>query len=223
MVLRFRSLRWTVGGWLGFASCGQWQKDSGDEHRQNVLMSSLSTLSAPEITSDRLLLRKARDSDREGFIELQTDPPVRTYLGGPRPRTDVEQYLDAVGTVNMTAAPGVYVIADKETNLLLGTLMLNRRSADQPGHLTEDGEELELTYLLLRKAWGSGLAFEAATAALRIAAAELPDQPVLIITQTANDRSLRLATRLGFQPVSTFEAFGAQQTLATTRLHTFKA
>ncbi|WP_040779314.1 GNAT family N-acetyltransferase [Nocardia pneumoniae] len=186
-------------------------------------MSRLPTLSAPEITSDRLLLRKAHDGDRDGFIELQTDPEVRTYLGGPRPRSAVEQYLDAVGTANVTANPGVYVIADKETNLLIGTLMLNRRSADQPGHLTEDGEELELTYLLRRDAWGAGLAFEAATAALRTAAAELPDQPVIVVTQTANHRSLKLAARLGFQPVGTFEAFDAQQTLATARLQTFKA
>ena len=186
-------------------------------------MSRLPTLSAPEITSDRLLLRRARDGDREGFIELQTDPPVRTYLGGPRSRTAVEQYLDAVGTTDLTAAPGVYVIAAKETDLLLGTLMLTRRPADQPGHLTEDGEELELTYLLRHSAWGSGLAYEAATAALRTAAAELPDQPVLIITQTANIRSLKLATRLGFRAVGTFEAFDAQQTLATVRLHTFNA
>ncbi|WP_159843891.1 GNAT family N-acetyltransferase [Nocardia sp. CY41] len=184
-------------------------------------MSQPSTLSAPEITTDRLLLRKAHDGDREGFIELQTDPQVRTYLGGPRPRAGVEQYLDAVGTANVTASPGVYVIADKETNQLIGTLMLTRRPADQPGHLTEGDEELELTYLLRRHAWGAGLAFEAATATLRTAAAELPDQPVLIVTQTANQRSLSLATRLGFQPVSTFEAHGAQQTLATTLLHAF--
>lgn len=188
----------------------------------NDLVSQLSTLSLPEIATERLLLRKALDSDRNGFIELQTDPQVRTYLGGPRPRNAVEQYLDAAGIVNVTAAPGVFVIADKKTNRLIGTLMLNRRSAEQPGHLTEDGEELELTYLLLRSAWGAGLAFEASAAALRAAADELPDQPVLVITQTANQRSLKLATRLGFQPVTTFEAHGAQQTLATAHLHTFK-
>lgn len=182
-------------------------------------MSPLPTLSAPEIATDRLLLRKARDGDRDGFIELQTDPGVRTYLGGPRPRAAVEQYLDEVGTAAVTAAPGVYVIADKETNLLLGTLMLNRRSAAEPGHLTEGDEELELSYVLRQQAWGSGFAFEAATSALRVAAAELPDQPVLIVTRTANTRSMKLAARLGFRPVDTFQAFGAEQTLATARLH----
>lgn len=58
---------------------------------------------------------------------------------------------------------------------------------------------------------------------LRAAADELPDQPVLIATQTANKRSLRLAARLGFQPVSTFEWFDAGQTLCRAALHSFKA
>ncbi|MER6563509.1 GNAT family N-acetyltransferase, partial [Streptomyces sp. NPDC001027] len=68
-----------------------------------------------------------------------------------------------------------------------------------------------------------GLALEAATAALRAAAGELPDQPVLIVTQSANERSLRLAARLGFQRVGAFEAYDAEQTLAVAHLHAFKA
>ncbi|MGW2634964.1 GNAT family N-acetyltransferase [Streptomyces chattanoogensis] len=181
------------------------------------------TLSVTEITSARLRLRKALDRDREGLIELQTDPQVRLYLGGPRPRSAVEQYLDAIGTTSVTNSPGTFVIADKRTDRLFGTLMIDRRSADLPGHVTEEGGELELTYLLRHEAWGAGLAFEAATAALRAAADELPDQPVLVVTQTANERSLKLATRLGFQRISTFEAHDADQTLAAANLHSFQA
>ena len=77
--------------------------------------------------------------------------------------------------------------------------------------------------MLRRGSWGAGLAFEAAAAALRAAAGELPDQPVLLVTQTANDRSRRLAGRLGFQEVSVFEEFGAQQTLALAALSSFRA
>lgn len=95
-------------------------------------MSRLPTLSAREVTSDRLLLRKAHDTDREGLIELFTDHEVRAYLGGPRPRSDVEQYLDTLGDANTTSKPGSYVIADNTTNRLIGTLMLDRRSADRP-------------------------------------------------------------------------------------------
>ena len=173
--------------------------------------------------TDRIVLRAAHDADRDGLIELQTDPQVRTHLGGPRPRAEVEQRLDAIGTANVTASPGVYVIANKATDELLGTLTLNRRAAELPGHVTETGGELELSYVLRRSAWGAGLAFEAATIALRAAAAELPDQPVIIVTQTANERSLKLAERLGFRPVDTFEQFGAEQTLCVANLHTFTA
>ncbi|MEU0504396.1 GNAT family N-acetyltransferase [Nocardia sp. NPDC005998] len=187
-------------------------------------MNQLPMLSAVQIAAERVLLRKARDADREGLIELQTDPDVWAYIGVPRLREDAEQRLDAIGgAANATATPGHFIIADKATDNLIGTFELKRRAADEPGHVTDDGEELELGYLMRRDAWGTGLAFEAASAALRAAADELPDQPVLIATQTANKRSLRLAARLGFQPVSTFEWFDAGQTLCLASLHSFKA
>jgi RimJ/RimL family protein N-acetyltransferase len=186
-------------------------------------MSRLPMLSAVQIAADRVVLRKARDADREGLIELKTDPDVCAYVGGPLPRAAAEQRLDAIGPPNATAAPGVFVIADKATDDFIGTLELKRRALDQPGHVTEEGEELELGYLLRRGAWGAGLAFEAVTAVLRAAADELPDQPVLILTQTANERSLRLAARLGFRPVKTFEWFDAEQTLGVANLHSLKA
>ncbi len=43
-------------------------------------------LSAVQIATNRVLLRKARDADREGLIELKTDREVRAYIGGPLPR-----------------------------------------------------------------------------------------------------------------------------------------
>jgi len=189
-------------------------------------MSQSSMLSAVEIATDRLLLRKARDTDRERLIELQTDPQVWAYLGGPRRREAVEKRLDAIGGAgNATAVPGAFVIADRASDDLIGTLGLKRPTDDLPVHVAEGGEELklELGYLLRRDVWGAGLAAEAASAALRAAADELPDQPVIIVTQTANERSLKLAIRLGFQPVSTFERSGAEQTLGLARLHSFKA
>ncbi|HEX5406128.1 MAG TPA: GNAT family N-acetyltransferase [Pseudonocardiaceae bacterium] len=187
-------------------------------------MNELPTLSAVRIATDRVLLRKAHDADRERLIELRTDPEVHAYLGGPRRRADVERRLDEIGGAgNATAAPGVLVIADRATDDVIGTVVLNRRAVDEPGHAVEEGGELELGYLLRRDAWGAGLAFEATTAVLRAAAAELPDQPVLLLTQTANQRSLRLADRLGFQPVSTFEQFDAEQTLCVASLHSFRA
>lgn len=174
------------------------------------------------IATERVLLRNARDADRAGFIELQTDPEVWAYLGGPSRPDVMERRLDAIGLPTVTAAPGAYVVADKATDELIGTLEVKRPTGDLPFQVADDGEELELGYLLRRDAWGAGLAFEAATAALRAAAQQLPDQPVIVVTQTANERSLRLAARLGFRTAGTFEQFGAEQTFGVARLHSFR-
>ena len=39
----------------------------------------------------------------------------------------------------------------------------------------------------------------------------LPGEPVVLCTQTANDRSMRVAAKLGFIEVERFEEFGAEQ------------
>ncbi|TYB52797.1 GNAT family N-acetyltransferase [Nonomuraea sp. PA05] len=186
-------------------------------------MSRMPTLSATEIRSDRLLLRTAlRDTDREGFVELSTDPEVQAYIGGPSPRSEAEQRFDVALAADQAPRRGNFVIADLATDRFLGTLMLAGRAADRPGHVAEDGEELELGYVLRRGAWGAGYACEAAAAVLRVAAGELPDQPVVLVTQSANERSMRLAARLGFRPVRTFEEYGAEQTLCTAPLSVFR-
>ncbi|MFI9388786.1 GNAT family N-acetyltransferase [Kutzneria sp. NPDC052558] len=180
-------------------------------------------LSAVRIESDRLVLRKSRESDRERLIELRTDPEVGAHIGGHSTREAVERRIAEIGMANLTAAAGLYVIADKESDVFLGTVQLMRPPADQPGHLTEGAEEIEPGYLLHRSAWGRGYAFEATTAVLRAGAAELPEQPVILRTQAANTRSRRLAERLGFRLVRTFVAWDAEQLLYAADLHSFKA
>ena len=185
-------------------------------------MSRLPMMSAVRVESDRVVLRKACDADRDGLVELRTDPEVHAYLGGPATREAVEQRLDEIGVEAVTALPGFFVIADKASDEMLGTVELKRHAADLPAHVTPAGEELEVGYLLRRRAWGGGLAFEAVTALLRAAAAELPDQPVLLLTQTANERSLNLASRLGFRPFHTYRAWDAEQTASLADLHSFR-
>jgi RimJ/RimL family protein N-acetyltransferase len=58
---------------------------------------------------------------------------------------------------------------------------------------------------------GHGYAAEACAAALGWFAGALPGEPVALTTQTANDRSMRLAARLGFVEVERFEMYGAEQ------------
>ncbi|MGP5051336.1 GNAT family N-acetyltransferase [Brachybacterium alimentarium] len=76
-----------------------------------------------------------------------------------------------------------------------------------------------MSYLLRRKWRGQGVASEAASLLLRTTAEHLPDQVVLVVTQTANAPSLTIAERLGFQIVGTFVEFDADQWLGAGQLH----
>lgn len=163
------------------------------------------------IKTERLVLRASRAGDRTAFIELFASPEVRTYLGGPRPRDELERDVPEIPGHR----PGVFVIDLDGTPI--GTVMLDRRDTERPGHVRSDteedkaAEEAELGYMLLPNAWGHGYAAEACAAALDWFAAERPGEPVVLCTQTANVRSMRLATKLGFTEVERFQEFGAEQ------------
>lgn len=178
-------------------------------------------LRAAEIRTARLVLRQARPKDVDAVVETQTDEPVRRYLGGPRPASEVRAFLDTVGVQAVTAPSGGFIAADKITDEMVGMVALARRSPDLPGHVTQAQDELELTYVLRRQYWGKGLAHEAIRGLLDRAASELSDQPVIAITQTVNESSLRLLGRLGFENVDTFSNHGAEQVLAVASLHIF--
>ena len=181
-------------------------------------MTALTTL---RIDAGDVVLRKAREDDHRSIIEHLVDPDVHAHLGGPQPRPAVIRDLEEAGVAAATDSAGSYVIADRATDAFIGTVSLTRRGLHHPGHLGPSGEELELAYTLDRRFWGRGLAYQAASAVLRATAAELPDEPVIVVTQSANTRSLNLARRLGFVPTMTFEEFGEQQTLAVASLRDF--
>ncbi|MFI7322741.1 GNAT family N-acetyltransferase [Streptomyces venezuelae] len=157
------------------------------------------------IETERLVLRQSQAGDRAAFIELFASPEVRTYLGGPRPRDELERAVPEIPGQR----PGVFVI--ECDGAPIGTVMLDRRDAERAGHLRPDAGEAELGYLLLPNAWGHGYAAEACAAALDWFAAELPGEPVVLCTQTANVRAMRLAKKLGFTEVERFHEFGAEQ------------
>ncbi|MGW2118948.1 GNAT family N-acetyltransferase [Streptomyces zhihengii] len=157
------------------------------------------------IGTERLVLRESEARDRAAFIELFASPEVRAHLGGPRPRAELEEAVPEVPG----RRPGVFVIA--LDGAMIGTVSLDRRDATRPGQVRDGGGDAELGYVFLPEAWGRGYAFEACAAALAWFAGAFPGESVVLCTQVANDRSLRLAGRLGFTEAARFEEYGAEQ------------
>lgn len=151
------------------------------------------------------MLRESDTRDRAAFIELFASPEVGTYIGGSRPRDELERAVPEVPG----RRPGCFVI--ELDGAMIGMITLDRRDAERPGHVRPEGGEAELGYMFLPQAWGLGCAAEACAAALDWFADALPDEPVVLCTQTANDRAMRLAAKLGFTEVERFEEYGAEQ------------
>ena len=148
------------------------------------------------------MLREPEARDRAAFIELLASPEAAAYLGGPRPRDELEREMPATPERH----PGLFVV-DLE-GAMIGQVILRR--AHELSVPAAAGKA-ELGYLFLPQAWGFGYAAEACAAALGWLAGELPGEPVVLFTQTANARSLRLAAKLGFTEAGRFEAYGAKQ------------
>ena len=93
---------------------------------------------------------------------------------------------------------------------MIGQVILSSAEAS-PHRSPIAAGKAELGYMFLPRAWGFGYAAEACAAALRWLGDTLPGEPVVLFTQTANARSMRLAAKLGFTEVERYEAWGAEQ------------
>jgi RimJ/RimL family protein N-acetyltransferase len=155
------------------------------------------------IRTERLVLRESEARDRSAFIELLASPEVHTYLGGPRPRDELEREMPAVPA----RWPGSFVV--ELNGAMIGQILLRRPTTHRPA---AEGK-VDLGYLFLPRAWGFGYATEACAAALDWFDRVLPGEAVVLTTQTANVGSMRLAARLGFTEVERFHAWDAEQWL----------
>ncbi|MEV4113236.1 GNAT family N-acetyltransferase [Nonomuraea sp. NPDC049695] len=169
-------------------------------------MSDLGQVAWPPelIRTERLVLREPEARDRTTFIELFASPEVHTYLGGPRPRDELEREMPEVPA----RWPGSFVV--ELDGAMIGQILLRRAA----GHARPAAVgKADLGYLFLPKAWGQGYAAEACAAALDWFDGVLPGEPVVLTTQSANVGSMRLAAKLGFTEVERFQAWDAEQWL----------
>jgi RimJ/RimL family protein N-acetyltransferase len=151
------------------------------------------------IRSDRLRLRDWRDSDRDAFAALNTDPVVSRDLGGPLARAESDAKLDRYMATFEQVGFCRWLIEDMNEQFLGYAGVMPSRS----GHPL--GRHFDIGWRLARSAWGRGYATEAAKASLRDAFERVHLKEVLAYTAADNVRSQAVIQRLNMQRAASLD------------------
>ena len=153
----------------------------------------------PRIETDRLVLRQWRKEDFRPYHAILSQPEVHKHFG-PTPMNAEEAWRRLTSFVGgwHFLGFGMWAVEEKRTGKLLGLVGLFNAWRDlEP----EFGEEPEMGWIFATETHGQGLASEACKAVIDWSEANLEPTPVWAIVAPANEPSLRLAAKLGFERV----------------------
>jgi len=145
-----------------------------------------------EFETARLRLRQWRESDLAPFFELARDPQVMEFLLPLPTRADSDAMVERIHALIAANGWGFWAVEHRESGAFMGFTGLNSPLADLPFSPC-----VEIGWRYARKAWGKGLATEAARACLQVAFEQLALAEVVSFTAVHNVRSRAVMERIG--------------------------
>jgi ribosomal-protein-alanine N-acetyltransferase len=148
--------------------------------------------SGPELRTERLLLRRWRESDREPFAALNADPEVMEHFARKLTREESDALVELNEKHFAEHGFSLWAVDVVATGSFAGFvgLMVPRFHADFT-------PAVEVGWRLAREHWGHGYATEAARAALGFGFDELLLEEIVSFAVPGNFRSRRVMERLG--------------------------
>jgi RimJ/RimL family protein N-acetyltransferase len=142
------------------------------------------------LETERLLLRPFEERDLDDYARLCADPEVMRYLGDGRTLNRTEAWRQMAFFLGhwTLRGYGLWAAVLKATGACVGRIGLHN-PLGWPG--------LEVGWALDRGFWGLGLATEGGRAALDFAFNRLGIDHVISVIRPDNERSIRVAERLG--------------------------
>ena len=145
-----------------------------------------------ELTTDRLLLRNWRDSDREPFAALNADPAVMEHFPALQSREMSDALIDRNIPLIDERGWGLWALEVRDTSEFIGFTGLSVPSFE--AHFMP---AVEIGWRLAKGAWGNGYATEAARAALAHGFGPAGLEAIVSFTAIPNLPSQRVMQRIG--------------------------
>ncbi|MFJ3306863.1 GNAT family N-acetyltransferase [Streptomyces sp. NPDC086549] len=160
-----------------------------------------------ELHTDRLTLRRWRDSDLEPWAAMNADPEVREHLGDVLTREQSDASVAWFQADFDRRGYGWWAVEVRATGEFIGFAGLDQVDDGMPF------TGVEIGWRLTRSAWGQGYATEAALAALAYGFDTLELLEVLAVTTATNLRSQAVMRRIGMtrDPADDFDDLTAPE------------
>ncbi|MBZ7922409.1 GNAT family N-acetyltransferase [Ensifer adhaerens] len=143
--------------------------------------------------TERLRIRTWKESDRDLFFAINSDPRVMEFFPFRRSRAEADALFDRVGRGIAETGFGFFAVALKAEDRPIGFcgLALTDLEPHLPNGTVEIGWRLATPY------WGKGYVTEAASALLRYGFEEKGLDEVVSFAVAANTRSTAVMQRIG--------------------------
>jgi RimJ/RimL family protein N-acetyltransferase len=152
------------------------------------------------IRTDRLLMRRWLDSDREPFAALNADPETMRFFPATLDRLSSDAFVDRIEMRFEQHGCGLWALEVTGTGEFIGYTGLNPMPDAVPG-----AGGMEVGWRLARHAWHRGYATEAARAALDVAFGGVGLTDIWSMTAVLNEPSQAVMRRLGLTEVARFD------------------
>jgi RimJ/RimL family protein N-acetyltransferase len=146
----------------------------------------------PQLETERLLLRRWREHDREPYAALNADPRVREHFVSTLTRAQSDAQMDGFEAHFERRGYGIWALELRASGELLGFTGFDVATYDAPFT-----PAVEIGWRLAHAHWGCGYATEAAQAALAYGFDDLGIDEIVATTSVGNARSRAVMDRLG--------------------------
>ena len=147
-----------------------------------------------KLETERLLLRRWKESDRAPFAIMSADPHVMRHFPAVLDRKKSDALIDRLEKHFETHGFGLFAVERKDTTEFIGTVGLQFVGFDAPFT-----PAVEVGWRIAANHQNQGFATEAALEVLRFAFEDMSLTQVVSFTVAANTASQRVMLKIGFQ------------------------